>query len=73
MGGEAEREEYRENKERAGEERREEVEMERDGPRLGAQSYSKPARREGMEAVVPQVPWNEGGFISPGTAAQPLI
>lgn len=48
-------------------------EMERDGLGLGAQSHSQPARREGMGAVVPQVPWNEGGFISPGTAAQPLI
>lgn len=54
-------------------ERREEVEMERDGPGLGAQSYSQPAKREGVGAVVPQVPWNEGRFISPGTAAQPLI
>lgn len=60
MGGEAEREEYREKKERAGEERREEVEMERDGPRLGAQSYSKPARREGVEAVVPPSPLERG-------------
>lgn len=54
-------------------ERRRDVEMERDGPGLGAQSYSQPARREGVGAVVPQVPWNEGGFISPGTAVQPLI
>ena len=72
MGGEAEREEYRGKKDRA-EERWEEVEMERDGPELGAQSYNQPAKREGVGAVFPQVPWNEGGFISPGTAAQPLI
>jgi hypothetical protein len=44
------------------------------GPGLGAQSYSQSAKRgRGVGAVVPQVPWNEGGFISPGTAAQPLI